>query len=57
MLKKGIIYQATVTASEGNEHDIGLTDTDFKARFANHNQSFRSVVHSNRTELSKYVWR
>ena len=56
-LTKGIVYQATVTSSEGNESYVGLTDTDFKARFANHNQSFRNVVHSNQTELSKYVWR
>ena len=33
---------------------VGLTDTDFKARFANHNQSFKNVFHSNQTELSKY---
>ena len=56
-LTKGIVYQTTVTSSEGNESYVGLTDTDFKARFANHNQSFRNVVHSNQTELSKYVWR
>ena len=56
-LTKGIVYQATVTSSEGNESYVGLTDTDFKARFANHNQSFRNVVHSNQTELSKYVCR
>ena len=56
-LTKGIVYQATVTSSEGNESYVGLTDTNFKARFANHNQSFRNVVHSNQTELSRYVWR
>ena len=56
-LTKGIVYQSTVTSSEGNESYLGLTDTDFKARFANQNQSFRNVVHSNQTELSKYVWR
>ena len=56
-LTKGIVYQATVTSSEGNKSYVGLTDTDFKARFPNHNQSFRFVVHSNQTKLSKYVWR
>ena len=56
-LTKGIIYQATVTSIEGNEYYVGLTDTDFKVRFANHKQSFKNVVHSNQTELSKYVWR
>ena len=54
---KDIIYQATVTSSEGNEYYVGLTDTDFKARFANHKQFFKIVVHRNQTELSKYVWR
>ena len=56
-LTKGIIYKATVTSSEGNEYYVGLTDTDFNARFANHTQSFTNLVHSNQTELSKYVWR
>ena len=31
-----------------------MYDTD---RFANHNQSFKNVVHSNQTELSKCMWR
>ena len=35
---------------------MGLTDTDFKSRFANHKQSFRNEVYSNQTELSKHVW-
>ena len=54
---KDIIYQATVTSSEGNEYYVGLTDTDFNARFANHTQSFKNLVHNNQTELSKYMWR
>ena len=51
------MYQASVTSSEGTEHYLGVTDTDFKARFANHKQSFRTEKYSNQTELSKYVWR
>ena len=35
---------------------LGLTDTDFKSRFANHKQSFRNEAHSNQTELTKHVW-
>ena len=35
---------------------MGLTDTDFKSRFANHKQSFRNEAYSNQTELSKHVW-
>ena len=48
--------RASVTSSEGTEHYVGLTDTDFKARFANHKQSFRMEKYSSQTELSKYVW-
>jgi hypothetical protein len=35
---------------------IGLTDTDFKLRYANHKQSFRNSKLRNSTELSKYIW-
>ena len=52
---KGIVYQASVTSSEGTEHYVGHTDTDFKARFANHKQSLKTEKYSNQTELSKYV--
>ena len=51
------MYQAYVTSSEGTEHYVGLTDTDFKARFANHKQSFRTEKYSNKTELSNiYIY-
>ena len=55
-LTKDIIYQATVTTEQGSECYVGLTDTDFKSRFANHKQSFRNEAYSNQTELSKHVW-
>ena len=55
-LTKGIVYQATVTTEQGSECYVGLTDTDFKSRFANHKQSFRNETYSNQTELSKHVW-
>ena len=51
------MYQASVRSREGTEHYVGHTDTDFKARFANHKQSFKTEKYSNQTELSKYVWR
>ena len=51
-----IVYQATVTTEQGSECYVGLTDTDFKSRFANHKQSFRNEAYSNQTELSKHVW-
>lgn len=55
-LTRGIVYQATVTTEQGSECYVGLTDTDFKSRFANHKQSFRNEAYSNQTELSKHVW-
>ena len=55
-LTKGIVYQATVTTEQGSESYVGLTDTDFKSRFANHKQSFRNETYSNQTELSKHIW-
>ena len=36
---------------------IGLTETSFKQRYANHLMSFRRNKYENRTELSKYIWR
>ena len=55
-LTKGIVYQATVTTEQGSECYVGLPDTDFKSRFADHKQSFRNEAYSNQTELSKHVW-
>ena len=55
-LTRGIVYQATVTTEQGSECYVGLTDTDFKSRYANHKQSFKKEVLSSQTELSKHVW-
>ena len=49
------MYQASVKSREGTKHYVGRTDTDFKARFANHKQSFKTEKYSNQTEFSKYV--
>ena len=35
---------------------IGMTSTTFKERLANHNYTFEHKEHSNKTELSKYIW-
>ena len=50
------MYQATVKTSEKEEKYVGLTATDFKARYANHKASFKARAKSNSTELSKYIW-
>ena len=57
----GIIYQATVKQEgkankEAIETYIGLTDTPFKLRLANHKQSFKNPKLRNSTELSKHIW-
>ena len=54
-LVSGIIYQATVTTNNACETYIGLTDQQFKARYSNHNSSFKRHKYKNSTELSKYV--
>ncbi len=57
------MYQATVTTPEENNENknnsesyVGLTDPEFKLRYANHKQSFNIPKLRNATELSKYIW-
>jgi hypothetical protein len=50
-----IVYQATVSQpNQESKTYIGLTSTDFKARLANHKQSFQNPD-VNQTSLSKHV--
>ena len=54
-LEKGIIYQATV--EQGNKESktyVGLTATDFKARYGVHKKSFKDPDY-NQTSLSKHI--
>ena len=55
-LAKGIVYQAQVTAADKTETYVGLTSTEFKARFRNHQVSFNKEARKNDTELSKHIW-
>ena len=55
-LSKGIVYQVKVTSTNRNETYVGLTATDFKARFRNHQVSFNNETRKNDTELSKHIW-
>ena len=54
-----IIYQATVTEEDTQKTEtyIGMTETPFKTRYANHKQSFNHEKYRHQTELSKHVWR
>ena len=58
-----IVYQATILTAETNDRDkaktetyIGLTQNEFKLRYANHKQSFRNEAYRKQTELSKHIW-
>ena len=56
-LVKEVVYQATITAAESKETYVGLTATDFKTRWRNHQMSFKHENKRNDTELSKHLWR
>ena len=56
-LQDEIVYQATVTTREKAETYVGLTATDFKTRWRNHQMSFKHEKRRNDTELSKHLWK
>ena len=57
-LRSSVVYQATVTTedSKSDQTYVGLTETSFKTRFANHKSSFNDPSKRLSTELSKHVW-
>ena len=54
-----LVYKAEVTNNVNAEHKfyIGLAETTFKQRFANHTKAFKHSKYEHNTELSKYVWK
>ena len=59
-LQNEIVYQATVTTrgvTGTTEMYVGLTATDFKTRWRNHQMSFKHEKRRNDTELSKHLWK
>lgn len=54
-----VIYQATVTETKDKKQQtyIGLTETTFKKRHANHKASFKDRNKRTQTELSNHVWK
>ena len=56
-LVKEVVYQATITTAESKETYVGLTATEFKTRWRNHQMSFKHESKRNDTELSKHLWR
>ena len=51
-----VVYQATITTAENSETYVGLTATEFKTRWRNHQMSFTHESKRNNTELSKHIW-
>ena len=58
-MTNNIFYKATVTTNntDDTKHYIGMTATTFKERYDNHTSSFRHKKDSNKTELSKHIWK
>ena len=52
-----VVYQATVKTKDTKETYIGLTAKEFKARYRNHQMSFRHEKRKNETELRKHLWK
>ena len=48
------MYKATVKSTKANY--IGMTSTDFKARYSTHKYSFSNKSKENATALAKYCW-
>ena len=59
-LNKNIVYQGNITSNLINSKEkiyIGVSETKFKLRYANHKKSFTNIKYRNDTELSKEVWK
>ena len=59
-LSTGIVYEATLKAQTPNYTEkkyIGICETTFKKRYANHKQSFETEKYRNSTTLSTEYWK
>ena len=58
-LTKNVIYKATITTAnpDTEKEYIGLCETTFKKRYANHKKSFNHEKYKNSTTLSTEFWR
>ena len=55
--ENSIIYKATLTSDGIAKNYYGCSETEFKTRFNNHNQSFKYRKKCNSTKLSKAFWK
>ena len=53
--QRALVFLSTVARFGGLIY-VGLTATNFKARWRNHQTSFNNEKSKNSTELSKYIW-
>ena len=56
-MTESLVYKAIVKTENDSKEYIGLSSTDFKKRYSNHKTSFNLASYSNRTGLSKYIWK
>ena len=53
-MKTSLIYKATVKKT--GKYYIGVSENNFKSRYARHTYSFRTEEDKGATSLSKHVW-
>ena len=56
-LTKCIVYKVEVGANNGKRVCYGASEGEFKTRYNNHTNAFRSRRYCNESELSKYIWK
>ena len=57
--ERNVVYQATVIPTQNpaeTETYTGMTSTEFKDRFRNHNKSFNHLRYKSETTLSLHIW-
>ena len=54
--ESSIVYKSCLISGNAASNYYGCCETEFKARFNNHNQSFKYRRKSNATKLSKAFW-
>ena len=54
---QSVVYKATISApNHAEKYYYGLSEPEFKSRYANHKSSLKYPSKRNTTELSKYYW-
>ena len=56
-MASNIVYEAQITCNGQNRRYLGICESSFKLRYANHKKSFSHEKYKHETELSKEYWR